>query len=645
MKTILLTDGEFTGMIRTLRSLEEEVRIIGFVSSHLCAHITMLDKFYIAPASGTDKYLDFIIETARKENVDLIFPVVTTSLEFIAGHQERIYKESGAKVIISSERSVRIANNKALLYDFFSSTDLNSIITPYYRAATLSELRFAVNAFTDQGIDCISKPVRGENAEGFIRFTDNKTYLSETLTGTGSRLMSIDALGCQGSDITLPDERLVMPYLPGKEWDVDILSINGNLIAATVRQNHDMFGGLSACTTTASNDLLIDYCSRIVKMLNLDYLSCISFREDSDGNPKLLEINPRAMGSINLSSICGNNLVQQLLDIQELTETSGCRITAPGITASLYYDLTIVEPKPVIWNTISPPDQHIYKKYYNMISSRITDIVFNCRFAWDIMYHFKWAIIEDCLVQISFGTHFSNPFMLTPLGEFDSEKLSRIVSVVKREFDQRGLDFTIYGIDEAYKDIFEQINVPHGPVYYNDDFSDYLYSAERLRTLAGRNYSKKRNHLHKFENTYLGYVYESLNPSHFEECLQLTKAWEQKKGIEPANMEDSDYLIIRNLLSNWERLDCRGGVIKIDGHIQAFSIGSLEKDTAYIHFEKANAEIEGIYAAINQYVLKNEFADAEYVNREEDMGIEGLRQAKRSYFPIEMVRKYKMDIL
>ena len=99
---------------------------------------------------------------------------------------------------------------------------------------------------------------------------------------------------------------------------------------------------------------------------------------------------------------------------------------------------------------------------------------------------------------------------------------------------------------------------------------------------------------------------------------------------------------MRQLFREMHRLDVRGGCIRIDGKLAAFALGSeLNGDTAVIHFEKADAAYDGLYAAINQMVLQNAFPDVRWVNREEDMGILGLRKAKESYGPVRQVHKYE----
>lgn len=98
---------------------------------------------------------------------------------------------------------------------------------------------------------------------------------------------------------------------------------------------------------------------------------------------------------------------------------------------------------------------------------------------------------------------------------------------------------------------------------------------------------------------------------------------------------------MREALTHFEELEYRGGAIEIDSRIEAFSLGEpLNTDTAVIHIEKANPEIPGLYAAMNQLFCQNAWSDMAYINREQDLGIEGLRKAKESYNPHHIAKKF-----
>ncbi len=296
------------------------------------------------------------------------------------------------------------------------------------------------------------------------------------------------------------------------------------------------------------------------------------------------------------------------------------------------------------WYPLRPKDMAIYNKYYSMVETNMTDLTFHCRFAWDNVFKIQWAIVEDCLVQISDGGGYTSPFMLMPLGKLTPEKMEKIIDAVRPIFDAKGWKFKIRAVDEEKKSVFEKTGIPM-KIDFDEGSSDYFYDAEALRTLAGKKYSKKRNHWSKFQRLYPDYIYESLSPEIFDECLKLVRLWASEKGIDIGDSSESDYYMIKRIFDNWKDLDARGGAIRIDGKIVAFSIGSIgREEVGFIHFEKADISYDGLYTAINKLVLENEFPNIRYVNREEDLGIPGLRKAKESYFPIAKINKWRLDV-
>jgi hypothetical protein len=174
------------------------------------------------------------------------------------------------------------------------------------------------------------------------------------------------------------------------------------------------------------------------------------------------------------------------------------------------------------------------------------------------------------------------------------------------------------------------------------DFFDYLYLADDLINLRGKKFDGKRNHINKFKKLY-EYEYEKLTAAHIDDCLRIMydrcvdNDCDCLRGLEYA----CDRKPSAELLENFESLDCKGALIKVGGHYEAFTVGeALNRDTAVIYIEKANATVAGIYAFINQQFCEREWAGMTYINREEDEGIPGLRKAKLSYHPIRLIEKY-----
>ena len=180
------------------------------------------------------------------------------------------------------------------------------------------------------------------------------------------------------------------------------------------------------------------------------------------------------------------------------------------------------------------------------------------------------------------------------------------------------------------------------------DFKDYLYDANELRTLAGKKFQKKRNLVNKFMKEYEGrWEYKTMCCTDEYFLEQFMEKWVGTRLSEGVDSEDTlimekDGLI--DILRNCDKVTFRVGGIFIDEVLEAFAIGSYNsrEKMAVISVEKGNSEIPGIYQVINQQFLLNSYEDAELVNREDDMGLEGLRQAKESYNPIGYARKYRV---
>jgi hypothetical protein len=177
------------------------------------------------------------------------------------------------------------------------------------------------------------------------------------------------------------------------------------------------------------------------------------------------------------------------------------------------------------------------------------------------------------------------------------------------------------------------------------DHFDYVYRREDLVRLTGGKYRSKRNHINQLLRFYKA-VYEPLQEKHISDCLTLQEKWCQMNRCE----DDLDLLgedeAIQEILTHYNTLQVQGAVIIIEGRVGAFTIGEqLNSDTAVIHIEKADPEIPGLYSFINQQFCENRWGDVLYINREQDLGIPGLREAKLSYYPDHLVEKYRITMM
>ena len=206
----------------------------------------------------------------------------------------------------------------------------------------------------------------------------------------------------------------------------------------------------------------------------------------------------------------------------------------------------------------------------------------------------------------------------------------------------------LYLIDE---EALELMNLDESKYKIEEDRDsfDYIYDGDNLRDLAGRKYSKKRNHINAFLRDYEGrFEYRTLTQEQADEIYAFTHKWAVKRDDDdPYNRIESEETGIKNILTSFPIVEAKMAGIYIDNNLEAFTIGSYDPSLklAAIHTEKANPDIRGLYPYINQQFVIKEYPDALYINREDDMGIPSLRKAKESYYPTNFAKKYTITEL
>jgi len=172
-----------------------------------------------------------------------------------------------------------------------------------------------------------------------------------------------------------------------------------------------------------------------------------------------------------------------------------------------------------------------------------------------------------------------------------------------------------------------------------DDF-DYVYSVPELIALQGPKYHDKKNLLHQLDKAH-DWHYRPMTPEIVKRCLEFQHEWCEERDCEENEGLYREHCATHRMLRHFNALGIRGGIIEIDGTIVAISLGEpLNQDTYVIHVEKAKGGMPGLYQAINREFLRDAAAGFPFVNREQDLGIPGLRKAKTSYNPVRMVKKY-----
>ena len=225
-----------------------------------------------------------------------------------------------------------------------------------------------------------------------------------------------------------------------------------------------------------------------------------------------------------------------------------------------------------------------------------------------------------------------------PAGE--KENVHAALEYLMKYTAEKGEPFRLYNVTPEH---FEQLDAWYPgrfEIEYNRDYADYVYETEKLASLAGKKLHGKRNHINKFKTLYPDWTYESLSENNVEECFQMALKWRNQNGCDDDPEKNAEICVTLNSLRLYKELGLKGGVLKAEGQIAAFTLGEpLSEDTFVVHIEKAFPDIEGAYPMINQQFVQHECMDYQYVNREEDTGAEGLRKAKLSYRPVFLVEK------
>ncbi|MDE7099236.1 MAG: phosphatidylglycerol lysyltransferase domain-containing protein, partial [Ruminococcus sp.] len=196
----------------------------------------------------------------------------------------------------------------------------------------------------------------------------------------------------------------------------------------------------------------------------------------------------------------------------------------------------------------------------------------------------------------------------------------------------------VSGVTEKSLAVLNQLFYGEFTAETDRDSSDYIYNRRDLAELSGKRYHQKRNHLAKFKK--LDYQFSNIQEKDFDECIYfLTENYNNKADTEYSAI--AEQYAINTYFSYFHELGLVGGIIRIGGKISAVTIGEpLNSNTFCVHIEKADRSHNGIYAGINNCFVCSCMGDFEFVNREEDLGIEGLRKAKLSYYPAFILNKY-----
>ena len=276
-------------------------------------------------------------------------------------------------------------------------------------------------------------------------------------------------------------------------------------------------------------------------------------------------------------------------------------------------------------------------KYLLQESGRTCDFSYGGVLMWVDLYKYDYCIYNDTLfIKGILNRECELPVFSLPIGKMHLEES---VAILKNYCSENNIQIRFSCIPEYAIDDFKTIDC--AKIEEQESLGDYLYDAEELATLKGKRFSKKRNHVNQFISNY-GYVYERINVDNFSQVKEFVINHCLKYSSETSAKIECG-LSLKFLENLCKDNPLVGGLLKVDDKIAAFTIADIKGDTLYIHVEKADRNIKGAYEAINKMFVEDicsQCSGIKFINREDDAGDEGLRKAKMSYNPVEILKKY-----
>ncbi|MDR2709490.1 MAG: phosphatidylglycerol lysyltransferase domain-containing protein [Elusimicrobiota bacterium] len=274
-------------------------------------------------------------------------------------------------------------------------------------------------------------------------------------------------------------------------------------------------------------------------------------------------------------------------------------------------------------------DKTLFEKYGNP-----EDINFENDFAvlycWNGIVDYSICQVENAvIIKLNVGSEIIYDIPITK-----DTNLDVYIELCHEDAKKNNIDFSMKILKKSYEFLSDKTKEKYN-FELNPNAADYIYNACELAGFLGRKFQKKRNLLSQFLRNYK-YDFVSFDKAkHYDEILQFQK--------ERALADNHEFNAFKKAIDNLELLNLNCDIIEIDNKIAAFNVSLLSKpNCGEMLFEKANIEYKGCYAAIVKFSASKHFANCQYINRQEDMGLENLRKSKLSYNPIFQIEKYML---
>jgi hypothetical protein len=286
-------------------------------------------------------------------------------------------------------------------------------------------------------------------------------------------------------------------------------------------------------------------------------------------------------------------------------------------------------------------DKLILEKYLQNYNFTTSEYSFTTLLVWRKACDIQYTIHKDVLI-IKKKDFKENYYFMQPIG-YNKENLKELIQELKEYKKENNMDYLFKDVENSF---LEDLKYIYGDIAHIEDIDnfDYIYSKEKLVSLSGKKLHRKKNHYNYFVKNYDYTVKDISEPGVMEDCIKLTHQWynENYNGDRFLTYELEGII---EVLHNIDQLNLKGMAVYVNDKISTFTVGEIvNNNMAIVHFEKGLKDINGIYVFTNKTFVEMYLNEVEYINREQDLGIEGLRKAKKSYYPIKLEEKYCINL-
>ena len=299
--------------------------------------------------------------------------------------------------------------------------------------------------------------------------------------------------------------------------------------------------------------------------------------------------------------------------------------------------------EPLLFRPITHSDMAKIMPYLIEEKGRTTDFSYGGILMWVEYFKYEYAICEDTLyIKGVVENDTCTPAFSLPIGKLP---LKESIEKIRSYCDENNIQAILSAVPEYALESLEDAGILSiNPL---EDWGDYIYDAKMLSTLSGKKMSKKRNHVNKFDSLYPESKVIKLDATNVDSVLDFMNIIDREG--DSVDMAIEERLMTRRMLDFIKEGDqnLEGAILLVGNDIAAFTIGDVKNDTLFVHVEKASRKYEGSYEKINKEfasLMCMKYPEIAYINREDDSGDEGLRKAKESYHPVEILKKYNIAL-